>query len=350
MKIITCASFYGSGSSALTDLISEYDTVKDLTDYEFRFLHDMDGISDLEFHLCECHNRHNSGHALKRFKRFVDYHSGNLLVERYEPYFNRQYKTLSYDYIDKLTDFKFKGWWFYDLYDKGEVYYYVMLGLNKIITKLSAGKFKLFTKEETYCSHPSTERFLTETQHYVSQLLHAANQEGLPYLEIDQLLPSQNIGRFLRYIKEPIDVFVVDRDPRDIYILEKCYWKGSICPTDSAETFCDWFLYTRHSGSEPIVDRPNVRTLRFEDLIYRYAETVAQIESQTGLSSDQHTRAFSKFNPKRSINNTQLWKKHPELLEDIQVIEKRLSQYLYPFDDYRNDTIPGLESSETATF
>jgi len=28
MKIITCASYYGSGSSALTDLVSEYEGVK----------------------------------------------------------------------------------------------------------------------------------------------------------------------------------------------------------------------------------------------------------------------------------------------------------------------------------
>ncbi|MDO4431822.1 MAG: hypothetical protein Q4B80_00770 [Aerococcaceae bacterium] len=350
MKIITCASFYGSGSSALTDLIAEYDIVKDLTDYEFRFLHDMDGISDLEFQLCECHNRHNSGHALKRFKRFVDYHSGNGLVKRYEPYFNGQYKQISYDYIQRLTDFKFKGWWFYDLYDKGETYYYVMQGLNKVLTKLSSGKIKLFKNEETYCSHPTQERFLAETQRYVSQLLQAANPENLPYLEIDQLLPSQNIGRILRYIQEPIEVFVVDRDPRDIYLLEKLYWKGSVCPTDDVQTFCEWFLYTRHSGSEPVVARDNVTAIRFEDLIYRYDEMVAQIEAKTGLLASQHTKTFAKFNPKRSVHNTQLWKKHPELQADIQVIESRLQEYLYPFEQFSIETVQGVESEDNTAF
>ena len=46
MKVITCASYYGCGSSAVTDLISEYEGVKSLTNYEFRFIHDIDGISD----------------------------------------------------------------------------------------------------------------------------------------------------------------------------------------------------------------------------------------------------------------------------------------------------------------
>lgn len=350
MKVITCASFYGSGSSALTDLIAEYDVVKDLTDYEFRFLHDMDGVSDLEFHLCECHNRHNSGHALKRFKRLVDYHSGNRLVARYEPYFNGKFRQLSERYITDLTDFSYKGWWFYDLYDRGESYYYLMQSLNKLIAKLSFGKIKLFTKEITYCSHPTKEDFLNKTQAYVSALLEAANPEGLPYIEIDQFLPSQHIERVLRYIKEPVHVFVVDRDPRDTYILEKCYWKGAICPTDDVDTFCDWFLYTRNSGAGQKLLNDQVTYLRFEDLIFKYEGTVASIESQTGLLSSQHTKAFSKFNPKHSVNNTQLWKKHPELTEDMKIIEKRLAAYLYPFEQVSTNQLPGLFSEVTKVF
>ena len=71
MKVITCASYYGCGSSAVTDLISEYEGVKSLTNYEFRFIHDIDGISDSEHHLIDNPNRHNSGHALKRFKKLM---------------------------------------------------------------------------------------------------------------------------------------------------------------------------------------------------------------------------------------------------------------------------------------
>ena len=51
MKVISCASFRNTGSSAVTDLISEYDSVHSLTRYEFRFVHDTDGIMDLEYNL-----------------------------------------------------------------------------------------------------------------------------------------------------------------------------------------------------------------------------------------------------------------------------------------------------------
>ena len=71
MRIISCASYYGSGSSAITDLISEYDNVFSFTDEEFRFTHDPDGISDLEYNLVQNFNRHNSGRALKRYSSIL---------------------------------------------------------------------------------------------------------------------------------------------------------------------------------------------------------------------------------------------------------------------------------------
>ena len=44
MKIITCASYFGSGSSAVTDLVSEYSSVHPNSEFEFRFIHDPDGM------------------------------------------------------------------------------------------------------------------------------------------------------------------------------------------------------------------------------------------------------------------------------------------------------------------
>ena len=66
MRFITCASYYGSGSSAITDFVSEFRTVYSFTNEEFRFVQDPDGVADLEYHLVENFNRHNSGHAIKR--------------------------------------------------------------------------------------------------------------------------------------------------------------------------------------------------------------------------------------------------------------------------------------------
>lgn len=350
MKIITCASYYGSGSSALSDLVAEYDSVKDLSEFEFRFLHDIDGVSDLEYHLCECHNRHNSGHALKRFMRLAKYNAGNRFSKRYDFYFDNKFSTLTDEYIKQLVDFQYTGWWFNDLFDFGIDYYYRMQFLNKILRKISGGRTGILKNEQTYCSHPSKEKFLAATQNYLDKLMRAANKDNLPFLQVDQLVPSQNTGRVLRYFRDPIEVFVVDRDPRDIYVLEKYYWKGHICPTESPEKFCQWFLYTRNSGTEDISKLSNVHFVRFEDFIFNYTSVKSRIEQIIGLSSDDLTQEFVKLNPKKSINNTCVWKKHPELQNDIEVIESRLSSFLYPFEQVRDTVIPGIDVDEVRPF
>lgn len=248
MRVITCASYYGTGSSAVTDYVTEFSTVKSLGDYEIRILHDMDGVSDLQYHLTENHNRHNSGHAIKRFKKLVDFYSGNRLTHRYEPFFQNRWKEISYRYIDSLVDFSYRGWWQYDLLDRGIGYYDRKQMFSKLY-KLTLGRHNEHTlnslpKEITYCGHPTKEEFLEKTRTYVSQLMEAANPQNAPMLMVDQLVPPSEIWRYLPFFDD-IRVIVVDRDPRDLYILEKFRWRCHVIPTDDVETFCKWYRYTR---------------------------------------------------------------------------------------------------------
>lgn len=349
MKIITCASYYGSGSSALTDLVAEYDSVKDLSDFEFRFLHDMDGVRDLEYHLTQNHNRHNSGHAIKRFAKLSKFNSGNFLSRRYSDFFEgNDYQRITQEYMEGLTDFKYKGWWFYDLYDKGTRVYYIYQVLNHIFRKLHADSIRILKNEYTYCSHPEKQKFLDMTKTYVSRLMRALNKEGKEFLEIDQIVPSSNLKDILRYFEDDIFVFIVDRDPRDVFLSEKYYWKERVCPSD-ADLFCKWFVYTRESGSDIPEDLPNVFKIQFEDLIYKYDETVAAIEKATGLRAEKHTGKFKKLNPKRSAVNTRLWERHRDK-DDIRIIEKNLEKYLYSYDDITCMNIIGEDVKKPKVF
>ena len=71
MRIITCASYYGSGSSAVTDLISESSEVFSLGEYEYRFLQDPNGISDLEYNIIDNNHRHNTSNSIKEYIKYV---------------------------------------------------------------------------------------------------------------------------------------------------------------------------------------------------------------------------------------------------------------------------------------
>ena len=135
MRFISCASYYGSGSSAITDFVSEFDSVYSFTDEEFRFVQDPDGVSDLEYNLVENFNRHNSGHAIKRYKKLVDFYCGNMFGKKYEKFFHGNWKKYSEEYIDDLTDFTYHGWWQYDLMDKGDFFYYEITKANVLSLK-----------------------------------------------------------------------------------------------------------------------------------------------------------------------------------------------------------------------
>jgi hypothetical protein len=347
MKLISCASYYGSGSSALTDLVSEYKGVKSLTEYEFRFVHDIDGIADLEYHLVENHNRHNSGHALKRFWKLCQFNHGTGFVQRYEPYFEGRFLALSRQYVDSLTDFKYKAYWFNDMYDKGRYYYYAKSLQNKIYRKLKIKK-SVMPNEITYASHPTQDQFLAKTRQYISNLMEAANPEKAPILMVDQILPSSNVNKCLRYFPDNTKLVIVTRDPRDVFLSEKFVWNEDVAPHDP-ELFCKWFDYTHSSSRDEVFDPEKVLLINFEDLIYNYYEMVPKIENFLGFSTNDHIAPFKGLNPKRSYGNTQLWKKFNDV-DSIRIIEKNLPQYLFDFGDKKYEDIAGIAVDDNKVF
>lgn len=344
MKFLSCASYYGSGSSAITDLLSEYKNLYSFTDEEFRFLQDPKGVSDLEFNLVENFNRHNSGRAIKQYLELVDFYHGNIFGHKYESFFDNKWKSISEDYINQLVDFKYHGWWLYDMLDRGKWFYFRKRIINKVLKetvwkKAPERTLNNMKNEITYCAHPTEEKFLAVTRSYINRLFTAGvGSTKVDQIVVDQLVPSTNISRFIRYFDD-IHIFIVDRDPRDIYVLEKFVWKDGVIPSD-VETFCKWFLYTRSGREKELHDNKECAMyVQFEDLIYNYQETVSAIENWLGLKKEDHIRPRTLFNPERSLKNVHTWDKYDVSPNDIEYIEKKLGDYIY--DDTKTRSLLG---------
>ena len=336
MRFISCASYYGTGSSAITDFVSEFEDVYSFTNEEFRFIQDPDGISDLEFNLVECFNRHNSGHALKRYKRLVDFYAGNSISKKYAAFFGENWKNISYNYINELMDFSYKGWWQYDLYDRGPFFYFRKRIFNKLLhATIWRNKPELtwnsMKNEITYASHPSEQKFLAATQLYIEKLFKSVIPSEYQIMMVDQLVPPMNLSRYLRYFNNNIQVVVVDRDPRDIFVLEKYVWKDGVIPTD-VDIFCKWFLYTREHRKHENMNTAQIKFLHFEDLVYNYEKTTESLMKWLKLDANRHTKKKEIFNPEISKRNTKVWEKFPESKKEIEIITKKLGEYLY-FND-----------------
>lgn len=331
MKVITCAGYYRTGSSAVSDFFSEFDSVKSLGSFEFRFIQDPDGISDLEYNICDNPHRHNTSYAIKRFIKYSKFLNGNVYSKRYSEFFGNNYWKYTQEYIDTITELICQTWWHRDQLDRGELFYFIDRLYSKIVSLFQKERtnVSLLKNENNYFTSINSNAFYNATRVYINHLLSHVNPEGKNFIMVDQLVPPTNISRYLNYF-EDIGVVVVDRDPRDLYTLEKTIYRWGIMPYKSVDEFCDWYYITRKQATNQPEDS-RVLKLQFEDLIYNYEEIRQKLINFTGVSISASDRPKTCFIPEKSIIKTKVFVKHPELQKDISVIEKRLANYIYNF-------------------
>lgn len=332
-KIVSCASFGSSGSGVVTDYLSEFKCIYNPGDYEFRFLQDYGGITTLEDCLVHSHHRHNSDIAIKLFKKYVDYQSGDIFNRRYERFFGGKFKELSYRFLDEIIDAEWQGYW-----EEYQVLSPVIVTILKykiyprLLRLLSGNKgyiAKYVPRKKMYFANPTPEYFVECVQRYLESLFRVVDTtHRYKYLFFDQLLPSDDINRYFKYFKD-LHVIVVDRDPRDYYIENVLRFGEGWVPRD-LDKYIIFYKGVRKK-LVPALDNPNILRIRFEDTIYHYDEFTKQINVFLNLSSEEHTCPFKHFNPEKSVHNTRLWEKMKVSPTIISRIENELGEYCYPF-------------------
>ncbi len=341
--VLTTTGCYGTGSSAVTDLMREFDCVDCKGEYEVRFIHDPDGISDLEYNIVENPNRHNSSNSIKRFVKMMEDLDHIWFIKRYHKQFGDAFLRLMYEYIDNITVCKYKGAWHYDVYERGKLFYIlsrtfvnINMGLNNYLhIPLIHGNDLISKNECAYLPLIDEKDFLKVTQCFIGKFVTSISDVRKKYVFLDQLVPPSNFNRYIRYIKR-IKIILVERDPRDIYIMEKYIWKGRVAPAYNIEKYCEWYKWTRDLYRKDKISDA-VLIVQFEDLIYQYEKTVNSIMEHFGLEKKSHSQPFKYFNPKISINNTQSWILFPSETENIKKIENKLKDYCYEFPCIRTE-------------
>ena len=328
MKVITCAGFYRTGSSAISHMFSEFENVYSFGDFEFRFIQDPDGISDLEYNICENPHRHNTSYAIKRFIKYSKFLNGSFYSKRYSGYFGEDYMKYTMDYVNNITELICKTWWHRDQIDRGGLFYFLDRVYSHIYYLFDRRKFNtsMLKNELGYYTSIDKDRFYAETRNYINRLLNLCNKDNKEFLMLDQLVPPTNIARYLNYFDD-LKVIVVERDPRDLYIIENESYAWGIMPYKNVKEFCEWYKITRKQAIHP--ENPNVIWINFEDLIYKYEKTRQKLMDFTGVTATEGDRKKTIFRPDVSINNTLLYKKLTKYQADVEYIEKELPDFLY---------------------
>jgi hypothetical protein len=329
-----------TGSSAVLNFLKEFHENIIIDDFEFDFLHFPDAIDDLNYHLHEgSYDLRSSFVAIERFKRLCNsYHMRkmNLLT-------NNRFLPLTEKYLNDLIQIKYYGKTLADivLYPKLRnnrmKRSFLRRLLNCIIffeNQLNR-QFDIFPFHElNYASFPKD--FLSITKKYIEDILIMLMRDGREgNIVLDQLFTCNNPQKYFNYLKNP-KAIIVDRDPRDIYLLAKNVrrLKGERgIPTKTVANYVNFFKATRKNrhliGPD---DYDSVLFVQFEDLIYEYEKTSKKIMNFLNLSDPISPKKY--FIPEKSITNTQLFGIYKNEKKDIEYIEKELSEYLYPYQNY----------------
>lgn len=334
-SILTCASYGASGSGIVTDYLMEFDNIHNPGNFEFRFLQDFGGITTLEDCLVHSHHRLNSDVAIRLFKKYVDYQAGDLLAKRYNKVFKGEFKQISYNFINDLIEGQWKGHWEEDQVlspkYKDWLYYKIWTRIKRIIELNRHYIGKYYPTRDMYFANPSYEEFIVAVRKYLNNLFSVIDKDHkYDYLYFDQILPPDNLKRYFQYFDD-IHVVVVDRDPRDYYIENVLKWGEKYLPHD-IDTFIKVFKGLRKKLSEEEITN-NVLRVKMEDTIYKYNEFSKKIDEFIGIAPGHHVRPKQYFDPAKSINNTQLWKKRHVDMDIIKRIEDELGEYCYDFDN-----------------
>lgn len=333
MRIITCAGYYCTGSSAVTDLFSEFSNCSSVGNYEFRFIHDPDGIRDLEYNIVENNNRQNTNNAIKRYLKLAKILNGGLIRKGYKRYMEDSFMKYTLEYINEISELKTEAWWHFDQIDRGPIFNFIDVAYSKVCCKFNPnGRASLLKimHEKAYYSAINKEEFYKYTKKYILNIMNSMNKDNSKILMVDQLLPPSNVNSYLNYFDD-IRVIVVDRDPRDIFIIENEIYRWGNIPYKNVEEYCIWYEITRRHRKTEKYDNKNVMLLNFEDLVYKYNETVKKLSDFVGLNLNEHVNPKKHFNPDISINGTNLKLKYKKYEKEIKYIEEHLKDYLYDF-------------------
>ena len=327
---------YGfTGSGAVVGLLEEYEEPQVYSKAEIQEAFKIDGLQDLEYHLVKQYCRHISGDAaVKRFKEARGLGQTPILKKTIP---KEEYLKISEEYLRNLIQGEWYGVDNIDYSTKYPLYNFLVLVLKKTLfpwyEKIFGHPFNHWPARKMYlCIEP--DNFYEETKKYTDNLMKAMGADLSRDIVLDQVFEGNNPKNSFPFFRNA-KAIVVDRDPRDVFLLarhgKRTSAEARFMPREDVNVFIEYYRRLRKSKVE---DDENVLNIQFEDLIYNYEFAVKKVEEFTGYS--RHTQPRKFFDPKISIYNTQLFNnpKYEDDLWMIKIIEDELKEFLYPFEKY----------------
>lgn len=329
MNYILVNGYTATGSSAVIDLLQEYDNTY-VPPHEFRLLCDPFGIIDLDREINNSVDCLNDDIAIRNFQWFTNKYFKTsrrfgTIGLNYEKDYTKNIRIATEHYIEKMTKMTYTGyWWFLSL--NQTVFQQLLF---KLLRKLRIYDFRKHCKMRLVTVNES--EFLKITQEYLDEIFEPLVSKN-DFIILDQAIPANYPGYGERYFSSA-KVINVERDPRDVYmnIMTEEKRTGAIVghvgldisKTHNVQLFIEWYKKYRRKGMPG-----DCLNIYFEDLILNYEVTKEKILDYLGISEKSHSKPREFLRVEKSIKNIEQWKNYPHQ-EEIKEIEKALPEYLY---------------------
>ena len=339
-RTVGICGYVKTGSSTITQLLREFDEIQVLNDIEFDLTYFPDGLEDLEYHLKNYHKYMSPVLAIHRFRKLVKKMNG------YKRAAGEKFISAADVFLNRITQVSWNGNGNIDKLIRSSVAMFAkkcVFRIAKILRFYSFIKMyiSIFPIKMDLCIMP--ENFLEAAKDFVSDILDAMNRDSVRITVLDQPFEGCNPVKSFKYFENP-KAIVVDRDPRDHYLVVKKYLRrqgmGYQIPCENVDDYIKYFRLV-HKSPPNLRKREDILFLNYEELIYNYESTVKKIADFIGVTKHSHKGKY--FKPSYARNNTELFKRYKSYEADIRKIEQELPDYLFHFENYPNVEPDGIE-------
>lgn len=331
-KIIAIGGFCWSGSGALVDLLAEFDNAKVYSE-ENIFSGDINKAAHTEGEFKFFINKHSIFNLRNSFDK--NEFEQDVAIKQFIAYFYEMQKQAEFNDA-------FGG----NFIDINIEFLESILDLDEYTKKYMSGKkypHTLFKSEETYkncsfvydkCPVPYIfyrfKRGMTDEEfdNYVADYIYDFfnNIKFDKYLILDQFFSNQMLLDTMNFYKNeyPIKEVCVYRDPRDQYV---SWFKE--CPITLLRSPEAFIKYCKKRNLPKIHSKsPNRMCIRFEDIIFKYEETIPKVLEFLEVDEKDHVKKGQIFIPEISRKNVGIYKTFHDQ-KAIEMIKKELSELCY---------------------
>lgn len=315
-----------AGAGAYFDLLCEFNGVEHTPNlFELGILYEPDGVIDLVNKLKYNNSKITSYVPVRRFLKVSKFYTD---FSWYKPFTGSFLYKYAEAFVGNLNPIHTSGYQYYELVNSTKIERAKAFINNSLLSKFNCllktkWQFSL-EREMPICM--DIENIDIYAKEFMCSILNEFRTTKNPHLLIKHICPPDMPEICLPYLPDDFRHISVNRDPRDLFILGRLNNTNDF-PCRTVQEFVKYYKAIR-DRQQP---NPQVMFANFEDLCYRYEETVSMVKQFIANKNGWNKGRY--FDPSKSVNNTRLVEKYPQYQSDVYYIEKSIPQYLYNYNN-----------------